>query len=125
MKKLNGGLAAVENEWKKCKARILKGAENYHINLIIMIFTAVNNYNYAKLLNNYCLLAINRNIMSFATLVNCSLVVVVVIFSLLLLPLLFPLSSSSVLGMTTMEVASSSMITLIICRDSHFCIRNR
>lgn len=60
---------------------LFKGAENYHINLIIMIFTAVNNYNYAKLLNNYCLLAINRNIMSFATLVNCSLVVVVVVFS--------------------------------------------
>ena len=44
-------------------------AENYHINLIIMIFTAANNYNYAKLFNNYCLLAINRNIMSFTTLI--------------------------------------------------------
>lgn len=34
-----------------------------------MIFTAANNYNYAKLFNNYCLLAINRNIMSFTTLI--------------------------------------------------------
>lgn len=88
----SGGMAAVENEWKMCKARMFKGAENYHINLIIMIFTAVNNYNYGKLLNNYCLLAINRNIMSFATLVNCSLVIAIVAAAL------FPLSSSSVLG---------------------------
>lgn len=52
------------------KARVRrKTVENYHINLIIMIFTAANNYNYAKLLNNYCLLAINRNIMSFTTLI--------------------------------------------------------
>lgn len=47
----------------------MEKAENYHINLIIMIFTAANNYNYAKLFNNYCLLAINRNIMSFTTLI--------------------------------------------------------
>lgn len=51
------------------KQKEAQTAENYHINLIIMIFTAPNNYNYAKLFNNYCLLAINRNIMSFTTLI--------------------------------------------------------
>lgn len=105
--------------WRWCTAAE-KGAENYHINLIIMIFTAANNYNYAKLFNNYCLLTINRNIMSFTT-----LIVHLSLCSRRARCLLYAGRTVLHREHSANSTSDGIMIMSIICRESHFCIRNR